>query len=153
MKLSRIPAEILIALLRGYKRVLSPLFLPACRYTPTCSEYAMEAVDRHGVIRGAGLAMWRLLRCHPFIHGGYDPVPTATQGLKPGSQPLPRGTAGSRAPIQPISKTTASRLQSASPVGAPDLIPALQRWDEAQEEFKSRRDDRVGVHIAPVTRI
>ena len=75
MKLSRIPAEILIALLRGYKRVLSPLFLPSCRYTPTCSEYALEAVDRHGAVRGSVLAIWRLLRCHPFAYGGYDPVP------------------------------------------------------------------------------
>jgi len=75
LRLSRIPAEILIALLRGYKRMLSPLFLPSCRYTPTCSEYAMEAVDRDGAIRGLVLAIWRLLRCHPFAHGGYDPVP------------------------------------------------------------------------------
>jgi len=75
LKLSRIPAEILIALLRGYKRVLSPLFLPSCRYTPTCSEYALEAVDRHDAVRGSILAIWRLLRCHPFAHGGYDPVP------------------------------------------------------------------------------
>ena len=80
MRLSRIPAEILIALLRGYKRVLSPLFLPSCRYTPTCSEYALEAVDRHGAVRGSVLAIWRLLRCHPFAHGGYDPVPNACVG-------------------------------------------------------------------------
>ena len=150
MKLSSIPAEILIALLRGYKRVLSPLFLPSCRYTPTCSEYAMEAVDRHGAVRGSMLAIWRLLRCHPFVHGGYDPVP-APQGLKPGLQPLPPGTAGKRALIQPISKAIARELQSASPGGAPDLSPALQRWDEPHEEFKSRRDNRVGVHIASVT--
>ena len=65
----------LIALLRGYKFALSPLFLPSCRYTPTCSEYAMEAIDRHGAVRGSALAVWRLLRCHPFVRGGYDPVP------------------------------------------------------------------------------
>jgi putative membrane protein insertion efficiency factor len=79
LKLSRIPAECLIALLHVYKRVLSPLFLPSCRYTPTCSEYAMEALDRHGVLRGSALAMGRLLRCHPFVRGGYDPVPA--QGI------------------------------------------------------------------------
>lgn len=80
MRLTRIPAEILIALLHGYKRVLSPLFLPSCRYTPTCSEYAVEAVDRHGAVRGLVLAIWRLLRCHPFVHGGYDFVPHAGVG-------------------------------------------------------------------------
>lgn len=152
MKLSRIPAEILIALLRGYKRVFSPFFLPSCRYTPTCSEYALEAVDRHGAFRGSILALWRLLRCHPFVQGGYDPVP-APQGLKPGFQSLPRGTAGSRALIQPISKATAIDLQCASPGGAFDLSPALQRWDGPREEFKSRKDDRVGMHIASITEI
>ena len=75
MKLSRIPAECLIALLHVYKQVLSPLFPPACRYTPTCSEYAVEALDRHGALRGSALAFGRLLRCHPFVSGGYDPVP------------------------------------------------------------------------------
>lgn len=61
-------------LLRGYKWAVSPMFLPACRYVPTCSEYAMEAVDRFGVIRGSLMAAWRVLRCHPFVKGGYDPV-------------------------------------------------------------------------------
>ncbi len=63
-----------IALLQLYKRWISPLFLPSCRYVPTCSEYAMEAVERYGVLRGGAMALWRLLRCHPFVKGGYDPV-------------------------------------------------------------------------------
>lgn len=63
-----------LSLLRGYKWAISPLFLPACRYVPTCSEYAMEAVDRYGVLRGGGMAVGRVLRCHPFVKGGYDPV-------------------------------------------------------------------------------
>lgn len=63
-----------IALLQLYKRWISPLFLPSCRYVPTCSEYAMEAVERCGVLRGGAMALWRLLRCHPFVKGGYDPV-------------------------------------------------------------------------------
>ena len=61
-------------LLRAYKRWVSPMFLPACRYVPTCSEYALEAVERYGVLRGSLKASWRLLRCHPFARGGYDPV-------------------------------------------------------------------------------
>jgi putative membrane protein insertion efficiency factor len=66
-----------LALLRGYKWALSPLLPPACRYVPTCSDYAMEAVDRYGVLRGGLMAMWRVLRCHPFVKGGYDPVKIA----------------------------------------------------------------------------
>jgi len=63
-----------LLLLRGYKWLLSPLLPPSCRYVPTCSEYAMEAVDRYGAIRGGFMAAWRILRCHPFVKGGYDPV-------------------------------------------------------------------------------
>lgn len=65
---------VVLKMLRGYKWAISPMFPPACRYVPTCSEYAMEAVERYGVLRGAGLALWRLLRCHPLAHGGHDPV-------------------------------------------------------------------------------
>jgi putative membrane protein insertion efficiency factor len=61
-------------LLRGYKWVVSPMLPPSCRYVPTCSEYAMEAVERHGVLRGIWMAVARLLRCHPLAKGGYDPV-------------------------------------------------------------------------------
>jgi len=72
--MSKIAKTMLLGLLRGYKWAISPLFLPACRYTPTCSEYAMEAVERYGVLRGSGMALWRVLRCHPLVKGGYDPV-------------------------------------------------------------------------------
>ncbi len=67
--------KILIAMLRFYKRSISPLLPDACIYTPTCSEYAMEAIEKHGVWKGCLLAAWRLLRCNPFAKGGYDPVP------------------------------------------------------------------------------
>jgi uncharacterized protein len=66
--------NLLLFVLRGYKYAISPIFLPACRYVPTCSEYAMEAVDRYGIVRGSAKAIWRLLRCHPFAKGGVDLV-------------------------------------------------------------------------------
>jgi uncharacterized protein len=63
-----------LGLVRAYKLIISPFLPPACRFLPTCSEYAAEAVQRHGVLRGGAKATWRLLRCHPFCKGGYDPV-------------------------------------------------------------------------------
>ena len=63
------------AVLRFYKNVISPLLPRACRYEPTCSVYAREAIERHGFSRGAVLALRRLARCHPFRAGGFDPVP------------------------------------------------------------------------------
>jgi len=65
--------------LRFYKRNISPLLPPACKYIPTCSEYAMEAVERFGPVKGGYLAAKRLLRCNPFAKGGYDPVPDAVE--------------------------------------------------------------------------
>ena len=63
-----------LGLLRLYKRWISPAFPPSCRYVPTCSEYAIEAIERYGALRGAMMAAWRLVRCHPFAMGGLDPV-------------------------------------------------------------------------------
>jgi hypothetical protein len=65
----------LLLTIRLYQRLLSPLLLPACRYVPTCSEFAHEAIELHGPAKGAMLAACRLLRCHPLARGGYDPVP------------------------------------------------------------------------------
>ena len=87
--MNQVAKSILCLLLRGYKWAVSPMFLPACRYVPTCSEYAIEAVDRGGALRGSLLAVGRVLRCHPFAPGGYDPVvrakdsPAAAVKLRP----------------------------------------------------------------------
>lgn len=67
--------SLVVGSLRVYKRFVSPLLPPACRFHPTCSEYAAEAVELHGAVRGAALAAWRLLRCGPWGRGGFDPVP------------------------------------------------------------------------------
>ena len=66
---------ILIFLIKFYKRFLSPFLPPACRFYPTCSEYALEAVKKHGALKGLYLTIRRLLRCHPMCEGGVDPVP------------------------------------------------------------------------------
>jgi len=66
--------RIVLTLLRAYKWLVSPLFGPACRYVPSCSEYAMDAVARYGVLKGGLKAAWRLARCHPLAKGGFDPV-------------------------------------------------------------------------------
>jgi hypothetical protein len=92
---------VVLQVLRAYKWAISPMFPPACRYIPTCSDYAMEAVDRYGALRGSAMTLLRLLRCHPFAHGGYDPVvkqpacgeagcePVVTQQAQPSTSPIP----------------------------------------------------------------
>ena len=69
----------MLVVLRGYKRWISPLLPHACRFVPTCSEYAIEAVERHGAMKGLWLATLRLLRCQPFARSGFDPVPAASE--------------------------------------------------------------------------
>ncbi|HLF00786.1 MAG TPA: membrane protein insertion efficiency factor YidD [Anaerolineales bacterium] len=67
--------KIALTLIHFYKRFVSPLLPPACIYTPTCSQYTYEAIERYGVLRGSLMGVWRILRCHPLARGGYDPVP------------------------------------------------------------------------------
>lgn len=71
-----------LAAVRFYQRNISPGLPPSCRFQPTCSEYALEAIESRGVIRGAAMGAWRILRCNPLNDGGYDPVPERrpTQG-------------------------------------------------------------------------
>jgi putative membrane protein insertion efficiency factor len=73
--LSRAAAAPFILLIRVYQVTVSPLLPPACRFTPSCSRYFLEALGKWGLLRGMGLGLRRLLRCHPFGSGGYDPVP------------------------------------------------------------------------------
>lgn len=70
---------VLMALIQGYRWLISPLFPPSCRFQPTCSRYAMEAIARFGPYRGSWLALRRILKCHPFHPGGYDPVPSLAE--------------------------------------------------------------------------
>jgi putative membrane protein insertion efficiency factor len=73
--MSRLPRLLVRALIRGYQKLISP-FLPAsCRFSPTCSNYALQAVDKYGVLKGGWLALRRISRCHPWHPGGHDPVP------------------------------------------------------------------------------
>ncbi len=66
--------NVLINLIRFYRKNISPLKSPCCRYVPTCSQYAIEAVEKHGAFKGGLMAVWRILRCNPLSKGGYDPV-------------------------------------------------------------------------------
>ena len=67
--------RVAIAPVRAYQRFISPALPRRCKYHPTCSAYAVQAIQSYGILRGAVLAAWRLLRCNPFSHGGFDPVP------------------------------------------------------------------------------
>ena len=74
--------KVLIALVRFYQAVISSVIAPRCRFVPTCSQYAIEAINCHGSAKGCWLTVKRLLKCHPFCAGGFDPVPTKTSNEK-----------------------------------------------------------------------
>jgi putative membrane protein insertion efficiency factor len=73
--MKRAITAILVFLIKAYKTVLSPLFPPSCRFYPTCSTYTMEAIQKHGPAKGGWLGFRRIMRCHPWNDGGYDPIP------------------------------------------------------------------------------
>ena len=75
MNLARWPREVVLAMIRVYQVSLAHIMVSQCRYTPSCSRYTYEAVERYGALRGSWMGMKRILRCHPFHPGGYDPVP------------------------------------------------------------------------------
>jgi hypothetical protein len=66
--------KVLILIIRGYKKVISPLLPPSCRFYPTCSTYAVQSIEKYGILKGSIKAIYRILRCNPFNKGGYDPV-------------------------------------------------------------------------------
>lgn len=103
------PARLVLAAVRAYQRWISPLRPPVCRFTPSCSAYAVEAIERHGALRGGWLAARRLLRCGPWHSGGHDPVPAAV------------GHRGGAATIGPGDGTSSTRSGAAAstPTGAP----------------------------------
>ena len=63
-----------VALVKGYRQFISPMLPPSCRFTPSCSLYTLQAIEKYGLLRGGLMGAWRVLRCHPFSEGGYDPV-------------------------------------------------------------------------------
>ena len=82
---------VLIGLLKAYRAVISPLYGDVCRYYPSCSAYALEAVTTHGAVRGSVLTVRRLLRCHPWAAGGLDPVPPARTSSPEAAAPMHQG--------------------------------------------------------------
>ena len=77
-----LPARLFIQLIKSYQLFVSPRSGPCCRYTPSCSQYAIDALRIHGAFKGLFLAVWRIMRCNPFSKGGYDPVPNKTSEKK-----------------------------------------------------------------------
>lgn len=75
MRLRDLPRRIAILPIRGYQKFISPALPPSCRFSPSCSQYTLEAVSKYGALKGIWLGVRRLVRCHPFNPGGYDPVP------------------------------------------------------------------------------
>ena len=93
-------AWLLILLVNGYRRLVSPLLAPRCRFYPSCSAYALEAVQLHGALRGSWLAARRLSRCHPFHAGGLDPVPVPGRKADAAETVSRGGAAGQQYPMR-----------------------------------------------------
>lgn len=103
-RLTRAITTALVWGVRGYRLAISPLLPPSCRFTPTCSNYAIEALERKGLFAGTRMAAWRLLRCHPFHPGGYDPVERPARPAGSGGRVesgVPAGSAVSAGPAGP----------------------------------------------------
>lgn len=103
--LPTLPQRLLMALVRGYRLLLSPWLGSSCRFEPTCSAYALQALQSHGAAAGSYLTLRRLARCHPFCEGGHDPVPETPPALFHYFLPTTPRAAGSPVPVS-IDKTT-----------------------------------------------
>ena len=118
--------HVIIALIKVWRAVISPWYGPTCKYYPSCSAYALDAVQVHGAIKGTGLIIWRLLRCNPWSNGGVDPVPgsalaaqiAAEEADENGTTPRPYAAAPSPAAARPHAQT---RPESARVVNVPSL--------------------------------
>ena len=97
---SQLPQRVLMALVRGYRLLLSPWLGSSCRFEPTCSSYSLEALERHGATIGSYLTVARIARCHPWCNGGFDPVPSRAPSL------FRRFVADDGAPVSPLSDKT-----------------------------------------------
>ena len=100
-----LPQRILIALVRGYRLLLSPWLGTSCRFEPTCSAYSLQALQTHGAAAGTYLTLRRLARCHPFCEGGHDPVPESAPPLFRHFSPAAPSAAGNPSPVS-IDKTS-----------------------------------------------
>jgi putative membrane protein insertion efficiency factor len=118
---ARLVQKVLILALIGWQRFVSPLLGPRCKYHPSCSTYALGAVQHHGVLRGVPLAAWRVLRCNPFSDGGYDPVPERLG--RPGSPGWRGPVDDPSVPSSPMSDDGGSDLQVADDL--PRSVPLL----------------------------
>lgn len=86
-RVARLPQKFLVGLVKGYRLLLSPSLGSSCRFEPTCSAYSLQALQQHGAAKGSYLTLYRLVRCHPWCNGGYDPVPSSP--AKPGDGRFP----------------------------------------------------------------
>lgn len=104
-----LPRQLLMLLVRGYRLLLKPSLGNACRFEPSCSQYALDALQRHGAVAGSALTAGRLLRCHPWCDGGIDPVPGQLPGLftRLGLGAAPRPDDPGRMPARPESRESA----------------------------------------------
>ena len=116
-------------MIRFYKRHLSPLKPPCCRFYPTCSSYAVEAIEKRGAFIGFFLTVWRILRCNPFCKGGYDPVPEKGESLRARKKRREPRAGDTAAAVEPGSAVL-PLISPAAPAAEPDNLPGPLRPED-----------------------